>query len=539
MRQVRQEGTSAELAVRTALTSIGARYRLNVRSLPGSPDIANKGLAKAVLVHGCFWHFHEGCPRAKVPTANAARWKHKLQENRKRDLKQLRELESSGLEVLVVWECETFDTALLTARLHRFWFGTTATEKPIGVRDTYALTPKRQIVRTTHSRQYGRLQSSLKANPAAPFRDLMADFERAWLRSPTWPRRKPGRESLRIADLFSGCGAMTLGVSEAARALNLAPVTSLAIDNDSLALQAYLANFPSAVTVSDPIEHILDGEVGQQPTSSEETLRTKIGTLDIIVGGPPCQGHSDLNNHTRRADPRNSLLLKMVRAAELWKPDALLIENVQGICHDSEGVVATAEKLLRRLDYVVDKDLVEMSSLGLPQRRRRFVMIASRSREVDICALTRPFKAEPRTVRWAVEDLQGRTKPSGLDSASTPTPVNSSRIDYLFDNDLYDLPDSQRPRCHREKPHGYRSVYGRLRWDAPSQTITTGFGCIGQGRYIHPAERRTLTPHEAARLQFIPDFFDFSTHGRSALAKMIANAVPPKLTYVLTLGLLG
>ena len=73
-------------------------------------------------------------------------------------------------------------------------------------------------------------------------------------------------------------------------------------------------------------------------------------------------------------------------------------------------------------------------------------------------------------------------------------------------------------------------MYGRLRWDQPAQTITTGFGSMGQGRYVHPARRRTITPHEAARLQTFPDTFDFGdVTSRKALAKMIGNAVPPLL----------
>ena len=89
------------------------------------------------------------------------------------------------------------------------------------------------------------------------------------------------------------------------------------------------------------------------------------------------------------------------------------------------------------------------------------------------------------------------------------------------------------------KAHGYKSVYGRMYWDRPSQTITTGFTCMGQGRFVHPKRKRTLTPHEAARLQFIPDFFRFDEDlPRAALSEMIGNAAPPKLTYVLALELL-
>ncbi len=104
---------------------------------------------------------------------------------------------------------------------------------------------------------------------------------------------------------------------------------------------------------------------------------------------------------------------------------------------------------------------------------------------------------------------------------------------------IHDLPDRLHPACHRLKEHSYHSVYGRLFWDKPAQTITSGFGCMGQGRYVHPKEPRTITPHEAARLQFIPDFFQFGSDvPRTVLAEMIANAVPLKLTYCLPLELL-
>ncbi|MGH3053264.1 MAG: DNA cytosine methyltransferase, partial [Gaiellaceae bacterium] len=96
-----------------------------------------------------------------------------------------------------------------------------------------------------------------------------------------------------------------------------------------------------------------------------------------------------------------------------------------------------------------------------------------------------------------------------------------------------------RPVCHQSE-HSYVSMYGRLRWDAPAQTVTTGFGSMGQGRYVHPLRPRTLTPHEAARLQFLPDFMRFEEiRTRAALAQAIGNAAPPLLTIVLVEALIG
>jgi DNA (cytosine-5)-methyltransferase 1 len=107
---------------------------------------------------------------------------------------------------------------------------------------------------------------------------------------------------------------------------------------------------------------------------------------------------------------------------------------------------------------------------------------------------------------------------------------HKERIDYLFDHNIYDLPDSLRPDCHKKKKHTYPTSYGRLKWDEASTTITRGFSTMGQGRFVHPLRKRTLTPHEAARIQGFPDYFKFdTTQKRGELHLMIANAVPPKI----------
>ena len=139
---------------------------------------------------------------------------------------------------------------------------------------------------------------------------------------------------------------------------------------------------------------------------------------------------------------------------------------------------------------------------------------------------------------WAIGDLAHVSTDTSFDCSPRLSSDTSERIDFLFDNELHDLPDSERPDCHRLKQHSYVSVYGRMHADRPAQTITTGVGIMGRGRYVHPTERRTITPHEAARIQFFPDFFDFGAAGRTLLQKTIGNAVPPKMGYALGLHLL-
>jgi DNA mismatch endonuclease, patch repair protein len=108
MRSVPREGTTAEVRVATFLRSRGIRFRRNVRSLPGSPDLANKSRALAIYVHGCFWHRHPGCRRATVPKANASFWATKFEENVVRDRRKESALRALGYRVEVVWECQTF-----------------------------------------------------------------------------------------------------------------------------------------------------------------------------------------------------------------------------------------------------------------------------------------------------------------------------------------------------------------------------------------------------------------------------------------------
>ncbi|HEY2774110.1 MAG TPA: very short patch repair endonuclease [Candidatus Binatia bacterium] len=120
MAAVRSRNTGPERVVRSLVSSLGARYRLNNRKLPGSPDLANAARGWAIFVHGCFWHAHDGCPRATRPKSNKAYWNRKLRLNRQRDLRVLASLQNRGFRVLVVWQCELSTTARVANQLRRF-----------------------------------------------------------------------------------------------------------------------------------------------------------------------------------------------------------------------------------------------------------------------------------------------------------------------------------------------------------------------------------------------------------------------------------
>ena len=320
-----------------------------------------------------------------------------------------------------------------------------------------------------------------------------------------------------------------LGVAEAARQRGYSTSVRLAIDLDPVAAAVYAENFPGARVESAAVEEWFPGPIGESLTSREEEVRDEIGAVDLLIAGPPCQGHSDLNNHTRREDSRNALYARVARAAEVLEPQVVIVENVPAVCHDLGGVVAAARHALEAAGYFVDDAVISTLRLGVPQTRNRHFMFAHPD-----SGQTRPLARLPndlddgRTVRWAIADLEYAPNGAVVDSPTRISSTNRKRIAWLFDQNVYDLPDSLRPPCHRDRPHSYRSMYGRLHWDKPAQTITTGFTSMGQGRYVHPSQPRTITPHEAARLQTFPDFFTFaSVPGRTRLASLIGNAVPP------------
>lgn len=360
--------------------------------------------------------------------------------------------------------------------------------------------------------------------------------DHAFLRSSKRPSFREGSAEVNTVDLYSGCGGMTLGIAQAAHSSGLTHRIPFAIDIENPAVDVFKDNFPGSGCIRDDIREWFAPNLGDSLTNREREVREKVGSsLDFLVGGPPCQGNSNLNNHTRRRDPRNALYAKMARAAHVLEPEYVIIENVPAVLYDQGGVVKATKEALESQDYKVHDTVLNLWHMGLPQMRRRHVLLASANEVFDPYDVLEGLNEKPsedtRDVAWAIGDLEGMSEATGFDAPSKPSSDNARRMRYLFENHEYDLPNDERPPCHRDKSHSYNSVYGRLRWDQPAPTITTGFNSMGQGRYVHPSRCRTITPHEAARLQFIPDFFDFgAVHTRSGWAKLIGNAVPPLLT---------
>jgi len=371
--------------------------------------------------------------------------------------------------------------------------------------------------------------------------DPHSAFWYSYLRTEIGLKTTTRGNSINLADIYSGIGGLSLGVREACVSLGLRFQSKLAIEKDPLTLEGYDANFFCSNPIQSDITEIIDGDLGEEPTENEIRFMDDIGKIDFVVAGPPCQGFSNLNNHTRRDDERNNLYLRTARFVELFEPDHLIIENVSQVKLDKNAFAEKTIEILDNMGYSQDEAAIDLSIVGVPQQRKRHVIVASRKKDIKISDILSKYKIEnPRSVMWGIDDLQDIDNDLLIDRPANISDMNKLRIHYLHSMDEYKLPFALRPKCHRNYEHSYWSMYGRMYPNEPAQTITGGFYSPGQGRFIHPTKERTITAHEAARLQFFPDFFDFSkVTTKKAISKMIGNAAPMLLSYYLSLELLS
>jgi DNA (cytosine-5)-methyltransferase 1 len=355
-------------------------------------------------------------------------------------------------------------------------------------------------------------------------------------------------EPLTVVDLFAGCGGMTQGfVQEGFR-----PV--FAVEQDLHAAATYAANFGE--------HHMHWGDIAEVPDSA-------VPQADVVIGGPPCQGFSNLGSRDVH-DPRNQLWKQYLRFVRLARPRVFVIENVDRFSHSAEFQLLLAEAAPGGLieDYELATQVMVAADHGVAQRRHRTVVIGSRVGPIAHPAPTHARVpaaglAPWETVRSRIADLPahpvttelpattaeffGRTVPGefkwlDLHFGRRPRELSLRRYDAVPPGGgRFDLPDELLPRCWREKPTGTTDVMGRMRWDQPSLTIRTEFFKPEKGRYLHPQwepddpsgrVNRVITHLEAARLQDFPETFVWCG-SKTQIAKQIGNAVPVGLAAAL------
>jgi len=327
---------------------------------------------------------------------------------------------------------------------------------------------RRKIYRVVSTRRRKKIRTSFKLDKALKKASdsnerLASCTDQGFIRSKRRPRPKQRGRIVRVADLFSGCGAMSVGVEEACRALGLCFKPVLAIDFNKNASTIYKVNFPEAHVQTADIRAIFRGNLRARVSAAEQKLKKKVRCVDIAIAGPPCQGHSDLNNHSRRKDPKNGLYYRIIRFAKIMKPTHLIIENVPAVVHDRGRVVSRARKALQSLNYHIVLDgFVNMADIGVPQTRSRHVLVASLKRAKELKDILVRYRRRKRSVSWAIQDLLSARSDSIMDRESGKTERASQRIRYLFEHGAYNLPNRLRPPCHRSNNHTYNSVYGRL-----------------------------------------------------------------------------
>jgi DNA (cytosine-5)-methyltransferase 1 len=327
---------------------------------------------------------------------------------------------------------------------------------------------------------------------------------------------------LKAVDLFSGAGGLSLGLTHAGYKI------VAAFDKWQLAVDTYTKNFDHAADCIDASQ--------LQAGDLLDYCGLQRGELDLLAGGPPCQGFS-IQRIGNDSDDRNQLVLDFARLVDGTQPRAFLMENVTGLL-GQRGRWVLDEYLTKvhKAGYETKIARINAADYGVPQNRRRVLILGWRRGEPSL-DVPEPAPGPPVTVWGAIGDLPSAAPP-GTTRASDPMHVESKlselnrrRLELIPPGGGFeDLPLDLRVPCHRigAATIGHRGVYGRLHPDQPAGTITARFDSFTRGRFAHPYENRNITLREGARLQSFPDEFVFLGN-REEAAALVGNAVCPRL----------
>ncbi len=319
-------------------------------------------------------------------------------------------------------------------------------------------------------------------------------------------------------DLFSGCG----GLSQGLRSAGFDVVA--AFDNDADSVATYRLNHPKTVVFEEDIRNVDPAEIkkiiGDEP-------------LHLLAGCPPCQGFSSVRRLNRKRsvrDDRNGLVLEYLRFVKALKPLTIMMENVPGLIN--YVLFKKVVKELEEMGYHPKTKVVSIQEYGVPQRRKRLVMVGSLLGGLEA--------AKPTGEKVTVRDMIGH-----LESvAKTKDPVHkivaSHRLEVMErikatpknGGSRTDVPQFELD-CHKKEGVGFNDVYGRLRWDDYSSTITGGCLNPSKGRFLHPQQNRTISAREAALLQTFPPDYKFPEGiSKTSISLLIGNALPPKFSRI-------
>lgn len=323
----------------------------------------------------------------------------------------------------------------------------------------------------------------------------------------------------KVIDCFCGAGGLSLGFEKAGFEV------VYAFDFDGKAIETYKHN---------PQHHRGQAFVRDiynvNKTSIEADLGHELGEIDVVIGGPPCQGFS-VQRRGIDNDPRNNLVLEYVRLLKEISPRMFIMENVGGIL--SKRGAPYIQALFENMEsagYTIQHKKLTTSSFGVPQDRTRVIIVGERTDDGKT-SFTYPEleNAPSKTVKDAIFDLMDKDETTVPNhKADKLSGINLKRIRAIEEGQGRDsLPEELQLECQKKNNgHRHLDTYGRMFWNQPSPTITAKFDSFSRGRFGHPVLDRTITLREGARLQTFPDDFEF-IGTKVEVAKQIGNAVPP------------
>lgn len=336
-------------------------------------------------------------------------------------------------------------------------------------------------------------------------------------------------DTIRTLDLFSGAGGFSAGLHSASDRFT----TVRAVEMDVSAAASYSANFGDVVYTGG-IETWLDEE--------------DVPRVDLVVGGPPCQGFSPLGKQAED-DHRNVLWEKYAETVQRAQPTYFLLENVPAFLKSPQFDVFSKALLEGGVlaEYEVEAFILNSADYGAAQIRKRVVVIGRRrglppvgrpspTHATDNVPLSAVWTGIPAdlvrselpsyVVRHGERTLPGPFRSDELHLSRSYSTTSLRRFEKIPEGgNRFDLPDDLKAPCWRKHTRGSGDVMGRLVWTKPSVTIRTEFFKPEKGRYLHPTAHRAITHFEAARIQGFPDDYRF-VGSKSAIAKQIGNAVP-------------
>lgn len=337
-----------------------------------------------------------------------------------------------------------------------------------------------------------------------------------------------------VADIFCGCGGLSFGFSK-----NQNFNILWANDIDQEAILSYKKNHPKTQTFCCDIAKLEKEDIAH------------FGSIDVLLGGPPCQSYSTLGK--RRMDDRASLFQEYLRVLELIKPKIFVFENVLGLLSmQKKQLFLHICKEFEKSGYRIQYSILNSLHYGVPQVRERIIIVGISKKFSHFFVFPKPNTEKIVTLKEAIGDLpQIKSGENGnnlgyLFKANNDflrfvqkqtlteheSPKNNPKLiaimEALQDGQTKDdLPISIRPKS------GYANTYAKMWWNAPAPTITRNFSTPSSSRCIHPRDSRALTIREGARLQSFPDDYIFC--GSSTSKKLqIGNAVPPLMSLALS-----